>query len=423
CGRPRRAPVRAGLLGHGDGPGRHGRGDRLGSDRGAPGLRHAQPLLRRGRARRRPVPARPPAGGAAAPAVRDGGRPFLDDAEGEHGVGDLDEPGDVGSGQVVAGLAVVVGRGEAAVVDAAHDLGEPLLGVLEGPRVPRGVLLHLQRAGGDAAGVGGLAGGEDRARFGEDFDGFRGAGHVGALGDDGAAASDQLGGVVAVELVLGGARQRDVARHLPDGAALDVVRAVAPLGVGGDALAAGQFDVLEQLEGAALLVDDVAARVGAGDDGAAELVDLLDGVDRHVPRSRDHDALAVEGLPPGLEDLVGEEHRAVAGGLGADLRAAPAEAFAGQDAGLVAVGDPLVLAEQVADLAPADAGVTGRDVGVLADVPVQLGHERLAEPHDLALGTALGVEVGAAFAAADGQPGERVLEYLLEPEEFHDPQV
>src|SRR5690606_19483055 len=289
--------------------------------------------------------------------------------------------------------------------------------------VPRGVLLHLQRAGGDAAGVGGLAGGEDRARFGEDFDGFRGAGHVGALGDDGAAASDQLGGVVAVELVLGGARQRDVARHLPDGAALDVVRAVAPLGVGGDALAAGQFDVLEQLEVDALLVDDVAARVGAGDDGAAELVDLLDGVDRHVPRSRDHDALAVEGLPPGLEDLVGDEHRAVAGGLGADLPAAPAEAFAGQDAGLVAVGDPLVLAEQVADLAPADAGVTGRDVGVLADVPVQLGHERLAEPHDLALGTALGVEVGAAFAAADGQPGERVLEYLLEPEEFHDPQV
>ena len=99
------------------------------------------------------------------------------------------------------------------------------------------------------------------------------------------------------------------------------------------------------------------------------------------------------------------------------------EALAGEHAGLVAVGDALVLAEQVADLAPADADVAGGHVGVLADVPVELGHEGLAEAHDLRVGAAPGVEVRAALAAADGHAGEGVLEDLLEAEELDDAQV
>lgn len=54
---------------------------------------------------------------------------------------------------------------------------------------------------------------------------------------------------------------------------------------------------------------------------------------------------------------------------------------------------------------------------------VQLGHERLAEAHDLLLGATLGVEVRAALAAADGQAGEGVLEDLLEAEELDDAEV
>jgi hypothetical protein len=93
----------------------------------------------------------------------------------------------------------------------------------------------------------------------------------------------------------------------------------------------------------------------------------------------------------------------------------PQEALAGEHAGLVAVGDALVLAEQVADLAGADADVTGRHVGVLADVAVELGHERLAEAHDLGLGAALRVEVGAALAAADRQPVRAFLKICSKP--------
>ena len=56
-------------------------------------------------------------------------------------------------------------------------------------------------------------------------------------------------------------------------------------------------------------------------------------------------------------------------------------------------------------------------------MPVQLGHEALTEPHDLVVGSALGIEIRAALAAADRHPGERVLEGLLEAEELDDAEV
>src|SRR5262249_23639229 len=101
--------------------------------------------------------------------------------------------------------------------------------------------------------------------------------------------------------------------------------------------------------------------------------------------------------------LLREVHRAVAGGLGADQRAAPAIALSGQNAGELA-GDPLVLAEQEPDLPAAHADIAGRDVGELADVPVQLGHERLAEPPHLAVAPlTLRVEIGSALRPAHPQ--------------------
>ena len=87
------------------------------------------------------------------------------------------------------------------------------------------------------------------------------------------------------------------------------------------------------------------------------------------------------------------------------------------------IGQTTVLAEQVADLAATDADVTGRDVAVLTDVAVQLRHEGLAETHDLSIGLALRVKVGATLAATDGQTGQGVLEDLLETEELDDAQV
>ena len=141
-----------------------------------------------------------------------------------------------------------------------------------------------------------------------------------------------------------------------------------------------------------------------------------------MPEPETVDGLAVEGLAAGLEHLLGEVDLAVAGGLGPDQRAAPAEALAGENA-FPGVGELLPLAEEEADLAAAHADVAGGHVDVGADVPVQLVHEALAEAHDLRVGLALGIEVGAALAAAHGNRGQAVLEDLLEAEELEDAQV
>ena len=57
------------------------------------------------------------------------------------------------------------------------------------------------------------------------LDGLGGRRHVGAFGDDDAAVLHQRLGVVAVDLVLGGAGQGDVARDVPEPRAFEVVDA------------------------------------------------------------------------------------------------------------------------------------------------------------------------------------------------------
>ena len=124
-----------------------------------------------------------------------------------------------------------------------------------------------------------------------------------------------------------------------------------------------------------------------------------------------------------MQHLLRQVAQAVAGGLAAGQGAAEGQALAGKDAAIEAVTDALILAEQVADLPATHADVPGGDVHELADVPLKLRHEALAEAHDLPVALALGVEVGAALAAAHGQAGEAVLQNLLEAQKFQDGQV
>ncbi len=347
-----------------------------------------------------------------------------DDAECAHRLGDADEARDVRAQHVVARRAIGVGHLGAAVVNAMHDGGETRFGGLERPRIARGVLLHFERAGGDAAGVGRLAGAEQDAGIEERAHRFRRARHVGAFahGDD--AALHELRRILAVELVLRRRRHGDIGRHVPDATLRHEGGGLAArLDVIGDAAALAFLDLLDERKIDAGLVDDIAVRVRAGDDMAAELDHLLHGVDGDVARAGHDHALALEILAAGLQHALDEIDRAVAGRLGAHLRAAPGEALAGEHAGLVAVGDALVLAEHEADLALANADVAGRHVGVFAEMTRQLGHERLAEAHDLALRTPLRIEIGAALAAADRHAGQRVLEHLLEAEKLHGAEI
>jgi len=159
--------------------------------------------------------------------------------------------------------------------------------------------------------------------------------------------------------------------------------------------------------------------IGKGDGLGPEFGEFLDGVLRDIAGTGDGAGLALETVALDREHVVREIDAAVAGRFGTDERSAVRQALACQDAGKL-VRETLVLAEHVADLASADADVARGDVGIRADVAVQLAHEALAEAHHFAVGLAVRVEVAAAFSAAHGKRGEAVLENLLEAEEFQD---
>jgi hypothetical protein len=113
---------------------------------------------------------------------------------------------------------------------------------------------------------------------------------------------------------------------------------------------------------------------------------------------------------------------AVASGLGPDQATTPAATLAGKDT-LPLVGERAVGTEHVTDLAASDTDVTSGDVGLGANVLVKFTHEGNAEAADLAVGLALGVEVGATLATAHVEAGQGVLEDLLEAQELEDAEV
>ena len=225
-----------------------------------------------------------------------------------------------------------------------------------------------------------------------------------------------------MQLVLRGAGQRDVALDAPHPAAL-VIFAVRTIGlVLGQACTLDLLDLLERRHVDTVRIVHPAGGIADGHDLRAQLLRFFDRIDRHVARTADSDGLARKALATHLEHLGGEVDEAVAGRFRPGQRAAVGQALAGQHA-LITVGQALVLAEQITDLAPADADIARRHVGVRTDVAVKLRHEALAEGHDLAVGLTLGIEIRAALAAADRQTGQRVFEDLLEPEEFDDAEI
>ena len=94
-------------------------------------------------------------------------------------------------------------------------------------------------------------------------------------------------------------------------------------------MAVHRLDLLQQVQVDAVRIVDVAIGVGAGDHPGTQLVELLDGVDRHVAGARDDAFLTVERVPLSRKHLLGEEHGAVSGCLGAHLRATPLGALTG----------------------------------------------------------------------------------------------
>src|SRR5690554_2439126 len=109
-------------------------------------------------------------------------------------------------------------------------------------------------------------------------------------------------------------------------------------GIGTDAAALYFLQPLHGSQVNALLIDHYTAGVRTGDDLGAQLMGLFNGVDRYVSGTGNHDGFALQGVTPGLEHFLGEEHGAVTGRFGTGPATAPVQALASQYAGLIAVG-------------------------------------------------------------------------------------
>ena len=287
-----------------------------------------------------------------------------------------------------------------------------------------GVLAHFERGNCNTASIRRFRRCEQNAVLEEVVNRFERGRHVGAFADDAAAVRNQTFRGFKVDFALRRARQGDVALDVPDATAAFVVLGFRMnIFVLGNSAALFFLDVFDGDDIDTVRVVNVAVRVGAGNDFGAKFLRLLNRVNRHVAGAADNHGLIFEVDIFGVEHIFDEVQQAVAGRLGARQTAAVSQALARENCGIVSVANALVLPEKIANLAPADTNVTGRNVDVRTNVAVEFGHEALAEFHNFVVGLALRVEVGTALAAANRQTRQRIFENLLEREELQNAEV
>src|SRR5690606_35189296 len=130
------------------------------------------------------------------------------------------------------------------------------------------------------------------------------------------AIIDQGFGIFASQLILGRRGHGNVAWHIPDRSVLDIANAGLEFDILRNSSSPDLLDLLYQIQIQASFIRDISARIRARDHFAAELLDLLDRVNRDVARSGNHDPLAFETAGSRGEHPLDEIYGAVAGRLG-----------------------------------------------------------------------------------------------------------
>ena len=307
-------------------------------------------------------------------------------------------------------------------MDRRHDLVQLGVDLLGRPVELLRVLRHFETRRGHAAGVHGLARSVGNLRRDEGVDGLRAAAHVRNLGHDFHAVGQQPFGVLAVQLVLRGARHGDVHLDLPRFLAREELRAGEFRGVWLHHVVVrrAQFEHVGDLLGVETRrIVDVSVGTRDRHHLGAQFRGLRRRAPGHVAEARDGDGLALDVHAGLFEHLTQEIDGSEARRLGTDQRTAVGHALARQHAGVL-LGQLAVHAVEIADFASADADVACRNVGLRTDVTPQFGHKGLAEAHHLTVRLAFGVEIRTALRAAHREGRQRILEDLLETEELQD---
>lgn len=365
-----------------------------------------------------------------------------------HGSRDLEETSNVGTlherRKTVDLLGRVSGSSLNTSVEAAnHDVLELLVNLLLGPGDSLRVLSHLKTGDSNTTGVGSLTGtvpdtvGSRHSLGLKDLNGVRLATHVGTLGDELAAGSDERLGLLAGNLVLGstGESNVDLANVAPGSGILNVLE--LGLGKTGRGVEGGQLLVLQldvgdllNLSGGETLSevgDKNKSTLGVrhGDNVSTELNNLESGVLGNVSGTRDGNSLALEGLLARggvLNHLLDVVDKTETSGLGSDQGSTPGETLTGQDT-LPSVLVLLVGTEEETNLSATNTDITSGDISISTNVSVELAHEGVAESSDLGVRLALGVKVGTTLTTTDVETSEGVLEDLLVSEELENGEV
>ena len=77
------------------------------------------------------------------------------------------------------------------------------------------------------------------------------------------------------------------------------------------------------------------------------------------------------------------------------------------------------MTEKITDLSAAYADITGRHIGIRADVAVKFRHKALAKTHNFHIGFAVRVKIASALCTAHRQTCKAVLEGLFKAKEFY----
>lgn len=292
------------------------------------------------------------------------------------------------------------------------------INVVKCPAVTDGVLGHFQSGYRNTTGVGSFCRAIEYVVCKINIDGFRSGRHVCAFNHSIAAVLYESLGGLAVDFVLGCARKSDVTGNIPNAlAALMVLSFWMSDDILFDSLSLNFLELFNESKINTVLIVNITIGVRDSDNFRTELGCFLNSIDGNVTGTGDDNSLTIEAFAVCFEHLIGIVADTITGSLSTGKRTTIVQAFTGKNA-VPVTGQSLVLAEQITDLTAANTDITGRNVLVRSDVTIELTHEALAEPLNLSVGFALRVEVGAAFTAAHGEGGQRVLKDLLETEEL-----
>src|SRR5699024_2470864 len=95
---------------------------------------------------------------------------------------------------------------------------------------------------------------------------------------------------------------------------------------------------------------------------------------------------------------------------------APRQPLTGKHSRFITICDALILTKKVANFPRSHANITGRNIGIFTQVPVQLCHEGLAKAHHFGIGAAMRIEIRSTLRTTNGHPSERVFKDLLKTE-------